>query len=78
MKSFLALVFTLTVIVAFSQTKSLPVWYSDAFNNKGLNKKYDITSFIKPSFIEADFNGDGSPDVAALVIEKKTKRKAFC
>jgi hypothetical protein len=77
MKSFLALIFTFTVTVSYSQTKTLPSWYSQACKSKALDKKYDLASFLKPSFIQADFNGDGTPDVAALVLETKTKKRGI-
>jgi len=33
------------------------------------------SSFLKPSFLQADFNGDPTEDIAVLVLEKATKRK---
>jgi hypothetical protein len=45
--------------------------------NKGLTKKYEIASFLKPDFIQSDFDGDGTLDVIACVTEKTTKKKGL-
>jgi hypothetical protein len=75
MKLILSIVFLLTITTGYSQTTALPAWFSGAFNGKGLDKKYNIASFLKPSYLKADFNGDSTRDIAVLVIEKATKRK---
>lgn len=77
MKQFLLIFFLLTLIVGHSQTATLPTWFSDSFKSKGLDKKYSIASFLKPSYLQADFNGDATKDIAVLVIEKATKRKGI-
>ncbi len=69
------------IIIAFialchaSQAQQLPGWFITAFNVQKLNTKYTITSFLKPAFLTADFNGDKVNDIAVLVTEIKTKKK---
>jgi hypothetical protein len=53
----------------------LPQWFTSAFEQSGLEKKYDLMHFLHPSFLEADFNGDSSVDIAVLIQERSTKRK---
>ena len=77
MRPFLLIIFLVTLIAGHSQTPTLPTWFSDAIKSKGLDKKYDISSFLKPSFLQADFSGDATQDIAVLVIEKGTKRKGI-
>jgi hypothetical protein len=77
MRPFPLIIFLVTLIAGHSQTPTLPTWFSDAIKSKGLDKKYDISSFLKPSFLQADFSGDATQDIAVLVIEKGTKRKGI-
>ncbi|HEY2582871.1 MAG TPA: hypothetical protein VGI43_13745 [Mucilaginibacter sp.] len=55
----------------------IPVWFVTSFKQLKLEQKYETSGYIKPSFLQADFNGDGIMDIAALVIEKKTKKKGI-
>ena len=57
---------------AFSQT---PGWLIDFLRSKGLDKKYEPAAYMKPSFLQADLNGDGSADIAVLVVEKASHKK---
>lgn len=59
------------------QTATLPEWFTATFTNKGLDKKYAVATFLNPSFLQADFNGDTIQDIAVLVLEKATKRKGI-
>jgi hypothetical protein len=77
MRTFLLIVFLFILTISYSQTATLPTWFSDTFKSKGLDRKYTMVSFLNPSFLQADFNGDAIPDVAALVVEKATKRKGI-
>lgn len=43
-----------------------------ALTNGSAGKKYDVSSRIKPFYLEGDFNGDGKADVAVLVTERST------
>ena len=44
---------------------------------KGLDSKYELSSFLKPAFLKEDFNGDGATDIAVLVVEKSTQKKGI-
>ena len=77
MRPLLLLVLLFMFSIGYSQTATLPTWFSDTFKSKGLDRKYTIVPFLKPSFLQADFNGDAIQDVAALVVEKATKRKGI-
>ncbi|HEX8023904.1 hypothetical protein [Mucilaginibacter sp.] len=60
----------------FAQAK-MPAWFYNSFRTLKLDQHYGISNFIKPSFLSADFNGDGSKDIAALIISKKNKKKGI-
>lgn len=77
MKLLLLIIFIVTAAVAQSQTNSLPSWVSDLFRQKGLDKKYVLATFLKPSCWQADFNGDNDKDIAVLITEKQTKKKGL-
>ena len=77
MRSSLLIAFLLLFTAGESQTQALPSWFTEAFKSKGLDKKYVINSFLEPSFLQADFNGDASPDIAVPVIEKVTSKKGI-
>ena len=64
----------------FSSEESLPGWVKEVFNKKHLNLKYEFYFNLNPFYQRGDFNGDGKPDIAVLVREKKTKKIgiAFC
>ena len=47
----------------------------DRFKNNELDKKYEFNSFLKSSYLQADFNGDLNQDIAVFVVEKATKKK---
>ena len=77
MRPLLLIFFLLIAAAVQSQTTNLPPWFLDAFRKKGLDKKYTVTSFLKPNYLQTDFNGDGSPDIAVLITEKQTKKKGI-
>lgn len=56
---------------------TLPAWFTQVFQSKGLSKKYEVKSFIKPQFLSADFNGDKLSDVAVSIIEKASKKRGI-
>src|ERR1700754_3743565 len=68
---FIFLVFPVPV---FAQA-ILPDWADKCFKKNELDMRYERRAFIKPAYLEADFNGDGLQDIACLVIEKHTKKK---
>lgn len=77
MKPLLLFIFVSSVQLGHTQTVTLPSWFLSTFKSKGLDKKYELGQFLKPSFLQADFNGDASQDIAVLVIEKSTKKKGI-
>jgi len=42
------------------------------FKAQDFDKKYDFSFHLQPSYLRADFTGDGKPDTAILVKDKKT------
>ena len=78
MRPFLLIPFSLLVTtVVYSQNTALPTWFLNTFRSQGLDKKYSTASFLKPAYLQADFNGDAAPDIAVLIIEKATKQKGI-
>jgi len=51
---------------------SVPEVVKKALTTGSAGKKYDVSSRIKPFYLEGDFNGDGKADVAVLVTEHST------
>lgn len=54
-----------------------PAWFVKAFKQLRLDEKYEINEYLKPDWLEADFNGDGNLDIATLIIEKKSRKKGI-
>jgi hypothetical protein len=67
--------------IAFQCTEvpaeKFPSWFNEFLEHKALDKQYNITVDKKPTAIEADFNRDGTPDIAVLVTEKVKGRKGI-
>lgn len=53
---------------------NLPRWACDAAQDAKLHAKYRIYSTINPFYLSGDFNGDGKPDVAVWVAERKSSK----
>ena len=51
---------------------TIPAWGQERINK--LLDKYSLTDFLKPQYLEADFSGDNTVDLA-LLIERKTDKK---
>jgi hypothetical protein len=49
-----------------------PVAVKKALTNGSLGKEYHFSAWIKPPYLEGDFNGDGKSDVAVLVKQRST------
>ena len=77
MKTLLLITFLLTCENPSPQQPTLPTWFKTGFKSLGLDKRFLITPFIKPSFLQADFNGDKLNDIAILVTEKTTKKRGI-
>ena len=61
--------------IGFCQSTSYPIWLGDTLKSKGLDKKYELKSYLDPPFLQDDFNGDGFPDLAVLILEKSTHKR---
>jgi hypothetical protein len=70
-------VFLLHFAIGYSQRVGIPSTFNETFTKLGLNKKYQQSAFLSPAFIQADFNGDGVPDVCILVASKTTKKSGL-
>src|SRR6476660_3025838 len=55
-----------------AQSTAIPESATKLFKSTGLNRQYDISSPLKPSYLRGDFDGDGKPDVAVLIKQKKS------
>lgn len=60
-------------------TAKLPKWVSNSKAIASLisENKYQIEDRLNALFLEEDFNGDGTVDVALPIIETKTNKKGF-
>jgi hypothetical protein len=65
------------ILPASLSAQPIPPKFIKSFKNFNLNNKYEIVAYLKQSFLQADFDGDGVKDVAALVVERKTKKKGI-
>jgi hypothetical protein len=73
------LVFFLILIIpisSFAQAK-MPAWFYNSFKKLKLDQQFQLSTYLKPAFLTADFNGDGKADISALIISKKTKKKGI-
>ena len=75
MKPIFTILLLITSTQCFSQDKTS--WISDSLRNKGLNSKFEFSPYISPSYLQTDLNGDGFPDFAILISEKRTGKEAF-
>lgn len=73
----LVVAFLLGNATAQARPGPFPAWFTTAFKKQGLDRKYALSSFLKPDFIRADFNGDKNPDVAVLIVDRATKKKGI-
>lgn len=61
------------------QNDPVPAWNVPpsviaVFARKQLDRWYDISSHLNPFYLRGDFNGDGKPDFAVLLKQKKTNK----
>jgi hypothetical protein len=71
------LIITLATISFNAGAQNLPAWAQKSFKHLKLDEKYELGAWMQPVNLEADFNGDGIPDIATLIIEKKTKKRGL-
>ena len=76
-RKFTFLFFLILTCGVYAQNKALPKWFSQTFKRNGLNSKFDLAYFAKPSFLHTDLNGDKIEDIVALVINKVSKKKGI-
>lgn len=67
----------LVCVFNFPIENSTPPSILSLFKRLKLDAKYEIKGYLRPSSATADFNGDGRPDEAILVIERKSKMKGI-
>lgn len=56
------LVFVLLFMSICGVSQGKNSWISDSLRRKGLDGKFELSSYISPSYLQADLNGDGSDD----------------
>jgi hypothetical protein len=39
--------------------------------------KYEIKTNLKPTYLQADFNGNGIKDIATMIVERKGQKKGI-
>jgi len=73
MKPLLCIVLLVSVGVARVRQNTPPSAQESAarlFKTSGMDRQYEFSSHLKPSFLSGDFDGDGKPDTAILVKNK--------
>ena len=77
------LVMLLLATTAFCQTKydpkyRLPEWVMLKFDHDTtINSKYKISEYLNPFYLEADFDGDSSMDIAIAIQERGKNYKGI-
>ena len=74
MKQLIVFLLVLSTYSVYGQGAKLPKWFEEEFYKKGLGSNYNIQSTIKPAYLKADFNGDGTVDIAVIIVEKRTSK----
>jgi len=74
----------LTCLSAFSQPTyerkidwSIPEKVNTRFKAANIWKNYDVSDALNPFYLRGDFDGDGIPDYAVLVVNKKTGKRGI-
>jgi hypothetical protein len=52
---------------------NLPLAVSRRFQAESFLAKYDVSNKLNPFYLRGDFDGDGFPDYAVLVVNRTTK-----
>src|SRR5512134_847461 len=55
-----------------SQSAAIPESATTLFKTTGLDRQYEFSEHLKPSYLSGDFDGDHKPDIAILVRQKTT------
>jgi hypothetical protein len=56
------------------QTSAIPESAIRLFKTTGLDRMYEFSPHLKPTYLTGDFDGDGKPDIAILVIQKRSRK----
>jgi hypothetical protein len=56
---------------------NVPDRVRSAFDAAHISDKYDISHAINPFYLRGDFDGDGVPDYAVLLVNKSTKKRGI-
>jgi hypothetical protein len=67
----------LAVSISSNAQPTIPLWYIKSLKQQKLDQRYELKGYLKPAYLEADFNGDGIEDIASLVLDKKTKKEGI-
>ena len=51
-------------------SSNIPASVPQLFKATGFDRRYELSSTMKPSYLKADFDGDGKSDTAVLVKQK--------
>jgi hypothetical protein len=55
----------------------LPFWIHHSIRTHEFEDKYEISFHINPFYQRGDFDGDGEPDYAVAIVNKKSKEKGI-
>jgi len=58
-------------------TQRLPKWTIRAVLDLKINENYQISDYINPFYLEADFNGDNELDIAITINQRGTNKKGI-
>ncbi len=64
--------FAIQLATGDEKHQDVPQWVVELFSAKNLDTEYDFAFALNPSYLSADFNGDGKVDVAVLVKQHST------
>ncbi|MGN6638878.1 MAG: hypothetical protein ACTHJ8_08195 [Mucilaginibacter sp.] len=76
-KNLFILTFLFLPLLTIAKALPYPSWFLKRFKQDNLHLNYSLSNYIKPTYLNADFNGDNIPDVAALIVQRKTNKKGI-